>query len=260
MGKEDTPMAIKTDEFFNPKSMITPGVAAAAVASIAGALFTMCGIALPPALIILSFFVGAVVFHSKEFADPKMKRWAKGFFYILNSMIIFAMATGTHSVLDKQKGSALTGTGIPFLGVVYAQEVQQSPPLLKQERPFFYDWTKGTPVPSARLESKGIVKFKAQKDFGMLKGFFVDLRLATPDYKVQVEIDKSKLPDEVKSVTWHLPAAYFAKDRVTVSEATKNFAVSIEAWRPFAIGAEIELNSGERLRVEELVSFEAKKN
>lgn len=131
----------KTDEFVNPKSMVTPGFAAATVATIAGALFSMFGIALPAALIILSFFTGAVVFHSKEFADPEMKGWAKGFYYILNSLIIFAMATGTHAVLDKGKGkgTSIAEAGSPFFVAAYAQEGPQNPPLLKQERPFFYD-------------------------------------------------------------------------------------------------------------------------
>jgi hypothetical protein len=252
-------MAINTEEFVNPKSMVTPHFLAAAVASVAGALFSMFGVALPVALAVLSFFFGAVVFQSKEFADPKMTRRAKGFYYVLNSLLIFAMATGTHSVLDRRGRTSLTNAAIPFFSAAYAQEVQQKIPLLKQERPIFYDWTSPTHAPSGRLDDKGILKFNAVKDFGTVKGVFVAWGLATPDYKVRVEVDKSKLPDEVKSVTWKLPPADFAKDRVAVSDESKNFAVSIEAWKPFAVGAEIELKSGEKLRVERFVSFDVKK-
>ena len=60
-------MAITVEEFVNPKSMITPGAAAALVAVVAGACFSMFGIVLQWSLIALSFFVGYVVFYSKEF-------------------------------------------------------------------------------------------------------------------------------------------------------------------------------------------------
>lgn len=83
----------------------------------------------------------------------------------------------------------------------------------------------------------------------MLKGFFVSAGLVTPAYKVHLEIDQSKFPGDIKSVTWHLPAAYFVKDRVTVSEATKNFGVSIDAWKSFGISADVELKSGEKVRM-----------
>ena len=251
-------MAAKTEEFVNPKSMVTPGFAATIVATIAGALFTMFGIALPATLIILSFFVGCIVFHSKEFADPKMRRWSKAFFYILNSLIIFAMATGTHSVLDQRKSSHAEA-GIPFIRAVYAQEIQPGCPVLKQERPFFYDWTTATPRSEARPGDKVIVRFMAEQDFGKVKGFFVSAGLVMPTYKMQLEIDKAKLPGEIKSVTWHLPE-YFAKKTVTVSEGTKNCGVSIDAWQPFAIGADVELMSGEKFQLEKFLSFDPQKN
>jgi hypothetical protein len=139
-------MATTVEEFVNPKSMTTPGAMAALVATVAGAFFSMFGIGLPPSLIVLSFFVGVVVFYSKEFADPKMTKWAKGFFYVLNSIIIFAMATGTHALLDREKRNP-TRPGVSFLATAYAQGAQQSPTVLTQKRPFFYDWTKGDVVP-----------------------------------------------------------------------------------------------------------------
>jgi hypothetical protein len=249
-------MATTIEEFVNPKSMITPGAAAAVVATIAGAFFSMFGIVLPLSLIALSFFVGVMVFYSKEFADPTMTKGAKGFFYILNSIIIFAMATGTHAVLDKADRSATAS--VSFIRPVYAQETQPSVPPLKQKRPFFYDWTKGDPVPKGPGSGDiGIVKFTVDKDFGRLKGFFVDVGLATPGYKVQVEIDKSKVSGDVKSVTWDLPKAYFAMDQVMTTDKSRNFEMNIQAWKPFEIGAEIELESGEKLRLEKVITFDA---
>ncbi len=249
-------MAITVEEFINPKSMITPGAAAAIVATAAGAFFSLFGIVLQVSLIVLSLFVGVIVFHSKEFADPEMTKWAKGFFYILNSIIIFAMATGTHAVFDKTARSAIAS--ISFIRPVYAQEKQPSDPSLKQKRPFFYDWTKGDHVPkSTGSEDVGIVKSTVNKDFGKLKGLFVAAGIATPDYKVQVEIDKSKVPGHVMSVTWDLPKAYFAQDKVTTTDKSKNFKLNIQAWNPFEIGAEIELASGEKLRLEKVITFDA---
>lgn len=250
----------KHHEFINPKSMLTPGALAAIVATIAGALFSWLGITLPVILIVLSFLFGAVVFDSKEFADPQMKRTAKWLYYVLNSLIIFGMATGTHSVLDKRGRTSATNAGLLIITSAFAQETTQDTPVLKQERPFFYDWTRHTPYPATRLVDKGIVTFKTEKGSGTLTGYAANLGLVKPTYKVQLEIDKAKLPGEVKSVTWHLPAAYFAKDRVTVSKATENFGVNIDAWKPFAIKADIELKSGEKVVVEKLVSFEAKKD
>ena len=151
-------MAITVEEFVNPKSMITPGAAAALVAVVAGACFSMFGIVLRWSLIALSFFVGYVVFYSKEFADPTMTKGAKSFFYILNSLIIFAMATGTHAVLDKT--SPLATADVSFIQFAYAQEVKQNILPFKQKRPFFYDWTKEYSVPKATdSEDNGIVKF-----------------------------------------------------------------------------------------------------
>jgi len=129
---------------------------------------------------------------------------------------------------------------------------------VKQERPFFYDWTKSAAVPYSLVTDKGIIKVKAYKDFGSLRDFFVNSGLATPDYKVQIEIDGSKLPAGIKSVTWHLPQAYFKKDSVTSTNEAKNFALSIDAWKPFALSAEIELKSGQKLHVSKFVSFDAK--
>lgn len=242
------------EEFVNPKSMVTPGFAAAIVATVAGALFSMFGLALPLALIALSFFVGAVVFLSREFADPQMRSIAKGFLYVLNSLIIFAMATGNHSLLD-QRGRTGSPPRVSVVGSAYAQETHSEKiPVLKQERPFFYDWTKATAA-HAGMDDKGIIRFEATKDFGKFKAIFIDAGVMTPDYKVRVGINQSKLPGEVKSVTWYLPAAYFVHDKVKTADTSRDFAISIDAWKPFVAGAEIELTSGEKFRIEKLVGF-----
>jgi hypothetical protein len=252
-------MAITVDEFVNPKSMLTPGAAAAVVATISGALFSMTGLTIAGTLILLSFFVGAVVFHSKEFSDPSMKLWVKWFFYILNSFIIFAMATGTHAVLDKDR-RAENRASMPglFIATASAQSSQPTSPVLTQQRPFFYDWTKGASDSPVVVRSKtNPIVFKAEEDFGPVKGFFVNAGLATPDYKVTVEIDKSKLPigAQIKAVKWNLPQQYFDTSDITLTESTRNYAVSIEAWKPFKIGADIELTSGQILQWDNAITF-----
>ena len=131
------------EEFVNPKSMITPGAAAAVVATVSGAFFSMFSIALPVALLIFSLFVGAIVFYSKEFAEEGMGIASKIFFYALNSLIIFAMATGTHAVLDNRTTSVAWNT-TSFVQPAHAQEKATNIPLLKQNRPLFYDWTRGS--------------------------------------------------------------------------------------------------------------------
>lgn len=248
-------MATNTQEFVNPKSMITPGFAAASVATIAGALFSMLGIAMAASLVALSFFFGGVVFHSKEFAE--MKRWGKGFFYILNSLIIFGMATGTHSLLDRGTRAPARGVGLSIVTTAFAQ-AEQSIPVFKQERPFFYDWTKPADLLRTSPNDKNIIKFQADKDFGPWRGFFINAGLATPNYKVRIAVDPSKLPAGAKSVTWYLPSAYFARDTATSTDGANNFALIIEAWRPFAVSADIQLGTGEKVRVDQFVAFDVK--
>jgi hypothetical protein len=109
---------------------------------------------------------------------------------------------------------------------------------------------------STGTEDAGLVKFTVDKDFGKWKTFFVDTGLATPDYKVHVEIDKSKLEGKVKSVTWDLPKGYFGQDEVTTTDKSKNFEMKIEAWKPFEVGVEIELESGKKLRSRKIIFFD----
>ena len=248
-------MAITIDEFVNPKSMITPGAAAGLVAAIAGACFSVLGIVLPWLLVLLSFFVGCVVFFSKEFSDPAMTKGAKCFFYTLNSLIIFAMVTGTHSVLDRTDTS--TAASVSFNHSAYAQGAKQKIHSLDQKRPFFFDWTKENSLPMATdSEDNGIV-ITTDEDLGRLTELFVDLGLIMPKYSIQIEIERSKFSEEVKSVTWDLPKAYFAQDKLVTTDKSENFAMNIQAWKPFEIGAEIELESGRKLRRKKVITFNA---
>ena len=82
------------NEFLNPKSMVTPGVAGALVMFIANAIISQ----FPEAafrwvVISLSFVVGAVVFYAIEM--PLFQRVG---FWGINSLIIFSVGIGTSNV------------------------------------------------------------------------------------------------------------------------------------------------------------------
>lgn len=252
-------MAHQIDEFVNPKSMLTPGAAAAVVATVAGAIFSTFGLQLPFVLLFCSLFVGAVVFFSREFADPGMRIHVKTFFYVLNSFIIFAMATGTHAVLDKERRErrADKSTGGIFISSAYAQATKSPGLTVKQERPVFYDWTREPPKDAASAAAAGPIAFSTEKDYGSLRGVLVNAGLATPDYKVRLQIDESKLPPgaTIKSIQWRLPSAYFKDDSLASSQAWDGTRFTIEAWKPFRVEADITLSTGEKLSVHEMISF-----
>lgn len=82
------------NQFLNPKSMSTPGVAGALMMLIAN---TLC-INFPEfpfryVALILSFLIGAVVFTAST-----MKIWERGIYWIVNSLIIFSMGVGSTNI------------------------------------------------------------------------------------------------------------------------------------------------------------------
>jgi hypothetical protein len=84
----------KMDEFINPKSMLTPGVAGAVTTAITNTLAIQ--FALPPNYtgLFISFLFGAIVFASPVAAAI----WARFAMYVLNSLLIFSVALGTNQV------------------------------------------------------------------------------------------------------------------------------------------------------------------
>lgn len=82
------------NQFLNPKSMSTPGVAGALMMLIAN---TLC-INFPEfpfryVALILSFLIGAIVFTAST-----MKVWERGIYWIVNSLIIFSMGVGSTNI------------------------------------------------------------------------------------------------------------------------------------------------------------------
>ena len=96
-----------------------------------------------------------------------------------------------------------------------------------------------------------------RKDYGAVKEWFVEKELIVPQYKVRLEIDPDELDNEseVKSVEWNLPKDYFTKHKVTTTDSASNFRVIIEAWKQFEVNARIELKSGKKLQLKNVVTF-----
>lgn len=84
------------DDFLKPQSMLTPGVAGGIVMTIANTLW--CNFTLEPkwSALVLSFAIGAVVFKAVS-----LPVWQRVIYYVVNSLIIFAVAAGTNFVGTK---------------------------------------------------------------------------------------------------------------------------------------------------------------
>ena len=83
----------KVEEFLQPKAMLTPGIAGGITMLIANALWV--AFSLPPrwTSLVLSFLLGLLIF-----AATKAPLWQRTVYYLLNSLIIFAVSIGTNYV------------------------------------------------------------------------------------------------------------------------------------------------------------------
>jgi hypothetical protein len=77
------------DDFLNPKSMLTPGVAGSLTVLITGTLASQFGLPGNWTALILSFVLGLMVW-----ANTKLPRVQRVVFYLLNSLVIFSVANG----------------------------------------------------------------------------------------------------------------------------------------------------------------------
>ncbi len=85
-------------DFLNPKSMMTPAAAAATMMFIVnglGAAFPELSLRL--AALVVSFLIGSIVFASKSPAVSAL--WAKGVYWVLNSLIIFAFGFASNNYM-----------------------------------------------------------------------------------------------------------------------------------------------------------------
>jgi hypothetical protein len=94
------------NDFLNPKSMVTPGMAGALVMFLSNAVcFQFPEIAPRWAALLLSFVLGGFVI-----AAANLRYLPAAGFWLINSLIIFAVAAGSAGVAAKSTGAVSTGT------------------------------------------------------------------------------------------------------------------------------------------------------
>jgi hypothetical protein len=84
---------MKAQQFLNPKSMITPGVAGSMVMLITNALVIQFGLPGRWIALSLSFLLALVVFLTTT-----IPMWQRGIYYLFNALLIFSIAIGTNQV------------------------------------------------------------------------------------------------------------------------------------------------------------------
>lgn len=93
------------NDFLNPKSMVTPGMAGALVMFLSNAVcFQFPEIAPRWAALLLSFALGGFVI-----AAAKLRYLQAAGYWLINSLIIFAVAAGSAGVAAKTTGAVSTG-------------------------------------------------------------------------------------------------------------------------------------------------------
>src|SRR5437660_8148790 len=116
---------VKLEEFLRPKALLTPGIAGGVTMLIANALWVV--FSLPPrwTSLVLSFLLGLLVFVAMTSSVPL---WQRAVYYLVNSLIIFAVSIGTNYV----------GVGLTH------PPAQQSNAVQPRARRFFGDWLRDT--------------------------------------------------------------------------------------------------------------------
>lgn len=117
---------MEVHEFFNPKSMLTPGIAGCMIMLITNALWVQ--FMLPPkwvALVLSFFFVLSIIVKFRASFFEKI------FYFIFNGLIIFSLAVGTNIA-----GLKITET--PPSSLISARGFQIEPE--KPQSLFFTPW------------------------------------------------------------------------------------------------------------------------
>jgi hypothetical protein len=114
---------MSANEFLNSKSMVTPGIAGGTVMLITNALGAQFDLPHRWIALALSFAVGLIAF-----ADRNADWWQRPVFYLLNSLLIFAIAVGSNTVGTAVNPGAKSPGFLP--GGAHAAS----------REPFFEDW------------------------------------------------------------------------------------------------------------------------
>ncbi len=119
----------KVSDFLNPESMITPGIAGGITMTITNTLTSQFSLPGRWTALAISFLCGLLVFVTKKFSFMK-----KLVFYVINSLIIFTVATGTNyygTVAQTELSYKISNSLYPITKIfsptnLYAQdEIQQ---------------------------------------------------------------------------------------------------------------------------------------
>ena len=111
------------NDFLNPKSMLTPGMAGALVMFLSNAIcFQFPEIAPRWAALLLSFVLGGGVI-----AAAQLKYFAAAGFWLINSLIIFAVAAGSAGVASKTTAQMARHTTVMFANVLIPSVSAQAP-------------------------------------------------------------------------------------------------------------------------------------
>lgn len=223
------------DDFLNPKSMPTPAAAGAIVAFIAGALFKNFGLSIAVGSALLSFLIGLIVLQSREFKGTSMSKLTKFVFYSINSLIIFAMATGTTTVM--------------------ADEV------LVQERPYFYDWTKKSgdylnQYISGDVENYDFSVVVTPEKSSGIKKILERKGVLTKNYSTRVIVVPKGVAEnqEIESVILRLPEKSFENPQVKLLGDQVDKGIKIKAWKSFPIEADVTTTTGESFRIQKYIN------
>lgn len=114
------------DEFLNPKSMVTPGIAGAMTTLLTATLANQFSVPSNWTALIISFAFGLLV------ALGALPWWQRAIFYVVNSLIIFSVAVGANTAgvaATRQQG-----------GEVRHFDQTQRPEVTHDGRPFFHEW------------------------------------------------------------------------------------------------------------------------
>jgi hypothetical protein len=113
------------DEFLNPKSMLTPGVAGALTMLITNALSSQFGLWPNYTGLVVSFTFGLIIFR----AASRVRFFERFVYYSLNSLVIFSVALGAN------QGGVTAANAIDRRVAAETKSVRE---------PFFINWLDGT--------------------------------------------------------------------------------------------------------------------
>jgi hypothetical protein len=124
------------NDYLNPKSMVTPGVAGGLIVLITNTCATQFHLERKWTALVLSAMIGLVVVIA--FAGSI---WEKAIFWVLNSLIIFSMAMGTNEAASDIASPSVSTASTPSHPTTTPKPAVRPTPL--PERTFFRSWSGG---------------------------------------------------------------------------------------------------------------------